>query len=180
MDINNHIKKVLFTEPEINERCIELASELDKEYEDKKPIMLSLLKGSVPFATMLTKHMKISLEFDYMKASSYHGTISSGNVAVTLMPSLKLENRHVVIIEDIIDTGTTLSTVTKILQDLHPASLEIVTLLDKPAMRKVNDIKPKYVGFIVPNEFVVGFGLDFNEDYRHLPYVGVLKEEMYK
>lgn len=181
MDINKNIKKVLFSEADINTRCIELAKELDKDYEDKMPIMLPLLKGSVPFVTMLTKHMKISLEFDYMKASSYHGgTVSSGNVAVTLMPSTKLENRHVIIVEDIVDTGTTLSTITKIINDLHPASLEIVTLLDKPSMRKVNDIIPKYVGFIVPNEFVVGFGLDYKEDYRHLPYVGVLKEEIYK
>ncbi len=180
MDINSNIKKILFTEQEINNRCIVLAKQLDKEYDNKKPIILSLLKGSIPFATMLTKHMTISLEFDYMKVSSYRGTVSSGNVAVSLMPSLKLENRHVIVVEDIIDTGTTLSTVTKILQDLNPASLEIVTLLDKPSMRKVNDVIPKYIGFTIPNEFVVGFGLDFNEDYRHLPYVGVLKEEMYK
>jgi hypoxanthine phosphoribosyltransferase len=115
-----------------------------------------------------------------MKASSYHGgTTSSGNVAVSVMPASNLENKHVIVVEDIVDTGFTLSTVMKLLSDLKPASLEICTLLDKPEMRKVTDLKVKYIGFEVPAEFVVGYGLDYNELYRQLPYVGVLKEEIY-
>lgn len=177
-NLNNNIKKVLITEEQIETRCKEIATILDKEYDGKRPVILSLLKGSVPFATHLTSYMNIPIDFDYMKASSYHGgTVSSGNVAVTMMPTLNLENRHVLIVEDIIDTGTTLSTVTKIIQNLKPASLEIVTLLDKPELRKVHDLVPKYVGFVIPNEFVVGFGLDYDELYRQLPYVGVMKTE---
>lgn len=180
MNLNDNIERVLFSEEEINNRCKELAAVLDKEYADKKPILLSLLRGSIPFVNALARYMTIPMEFDYMRASSYHGgTVSSGHVAVKIMPQSKLEGRHVIVIEDIIDTGTTLSTVTKILQDEHPASLEVCTLLDKPYMRKVNDVVPKYVGFSCPNEFVVGFGLDYDELYRQLPYVGVLKPEVY-
>ena len=115
-----------------------------------------------------------------MKVSSYHGgTSSTGNVAVTILPASKLEGRHLIIVEDIVDTGFTLSTVVKILKTYKPASIEVASLLDKPSMRKVDDLDIKYVGFIVPAEFVVGFGLDYNELYRQLPYVGVLKEEVY-
>lgn len=181
MNIHNDIEKVLVSNEEIEKRCASLAKELDKDYDGKTPVVLSLLRGSIPFTATLTKYMNTQVEFDYMRASSYHGgTVSCGNVAVSLMPATKLENRHVLIIEDIIDTGTTLSTITKIINDLHPASLEIVTLLDKPYMRKVSDVAPKYIGFTIPNEFVVGFGLDYDEKYRHLPYVGVLKESVYK
>lgn len=181
MNINNDIKKVLITKEQIEVRCKELAEQLDAKFDGKRPVMLSLLRGSVPFANKLTEFMNIEIEFDYMRASSYHGgTVSCGNVAVSLMPQTNLLDRHIIIIEDIIDTGTTLSTVQKIINDLHPASLTIVTLLDKPMMRKVNDVTPEFVGFEVPNEFVVGFGLDYNELYRQLPYVGVLKESVYK
>lgn len=181
MNLNDNIKKILVTQEEIEKRCIELAKELDKDYCDKKPLILSLLKGSMPFTVELTKYMTIPLDYDYMRASSYHGgTVSCGNVAVSIMPSTNLQGRNILIIEDIIDTGTTLSTVVKILEELHPASIEIATLLDKPSRRIVDDIKPKYVGFVIPDEFVVGFGLDYDELYRQLPYVGVLKEEVYK
>ena len=172
MNLNDNIKKILVTQEEIEKRCIELAKELDKDYCDKKPLILSLLKGSMPFTVELTKYMTIPLD--------HGGTVSFGNVAVSIMPSTNLQGRNILIIEDIIDTGTTLSTVVKILEELHPASIEIATLLDKPSRRIVADIKPKYVGFVIPDEFVVGFGLDYDELYRQLPYVGVLKEEVYK
>ena len=181
MNINNDIKKILVTNEQIEARCKELAAEIDKDYEGKKPILLSLLRGSIPFVQTLSKYITIPIEFDYMKASSYHGgTYSTGNVAVTVLPASKLENRHVIVVEDIVDTGFTLSTVMKILNDSKPASLEIASLLDKPTMRKVTDLSIKYLGFTIPAEFVVGFGLDYNEIYRQLPYVGVLKEEVYK
>ena len=113
--------------------------------------------------------MTIPVEFDYMKASSYHGgTCSTGNVAVTVLPATKLEGRHVIVVEDIVDTGFTLSTVMKILKDYKPASLEIASLLDKPSMRQVQDLSIKYCGFSIPAEFVVGFGLDYDELYRQL------------
>jgi hypoxanthine phosphoribosyltransferase len=180
MNLNDHIKKVLVTEDQINARCKELGELINKEYDGKETVLLSLLRGSVPFVTTLAKYITIPVTFDYMKASSYHGgTTSSGNVAVSVMPASNLENKHVIVVEDIVDTGFTLSTVMKLLSDLKPASLEICTLLDKPEMRKVTDLKLKYIGFEVPAEFVVGYGLDYNELYRQLPYVGVLKEEIY-
>ena len=181
MNLNNHIEKILVTNEQIEARCKELAFEIDKDYEDKKPVLLSLLRGSIPFVTTLSKYMTIPVEFDYMKASSYHGgTCSTGNVAVTVLPATKLEGRHVIVVEDIVDTGFTLSTVMKILKDYKPASLEIASLLDKPSMRQVQDLSIKYCGFSIPAVFVVGFGLDYDELYRQLPYVGVLKEEVYK
>ena len=181
MNLNNHIEKILVTEEQIDTRCKELGEIINKDYVDKTPILLSLLKGSIPFVANLSKYITIPISFDYMKASSYHGgTKSTGNVAVSVMPSQNLQNRHIIVVEDIVDTGFTLSTVMKLLNDLKPASLEICTLLDKPSMRKVDDLKIKYVGFEIPAEFVVGFGLDYDELYRQLPYVGVLKEEIYK
>lgn len=181
MNLNNHIEKILVTEEQIDKRCKELGELINKDYADKEPILLSLLKGSIPFVANLSKYITTPIYFDYMKASSYHGgTKSTGNVAVSVMPSQNLQNKHVIVIEDIVDTGFTLSTVMKLLNDLKPASLEICTLLDKPSMRQVNDLKIKYVGFEIPAEFVVGYGLDYDELYRQLPYVGVLKEEIYK
>lgn len=180
MNLNNDIEKILVTNEQIEARCKELGEQIDIDYEDKKPILLSLLRGSIPFVTTLSKYISIPIEFDYMKASSYHGgTSSTGNVAVTILPASKLEGRHLIIVEDIVDTGFTLSTVVKILKTYKPASIEVASLLDKPSMRKVDDLDIKYVGFVVPAEFVVGFGLDYNELYRQLPYVGVLKEEVY-
>ena len=151
MNLNNNIKKILVTNEQIEKRCMELAKEIDRDYEDKKPILLSLLRGSIPFVQTLSKYITIPIEFDYMKASSYHGgTHSTGNVAVTVLPGSKLEGRHVIVVEDIVDTGFTLSTVMKILNDQHPSSLEIASLLDKPAMRKVDDLNIKYLGFTIP------------------------------
>lgn len=180
MNIHNDIKKILISNEQIEARCKELGEILNKDYDNKNPVLLSLLRGSIPFVATLSKYLTIPVEFDYMRASSYRGTASTGNVAISLMPATNLLNRHVIIVEDIIDTGSTLSTVSQVIEDLHPASLEIITLLDKPYMRKVKNLIPKYVGFTVPNEFVVGFGLDYDEAYRQLPYVGVLKEEIYK
>lgn len=177
MDTNKYVKRVLVTEEQIKARCEELGKQIDKDYAGKTPILLSLLRGSVPFCSELAKHISIEIEFDYMRASSYHGgTVSCGNVAVSVMPQSQLTGRHILIVEDIIDTGTTLDTVVKILQEQNPASIEIVTLLDKPDRRLV-EIKPKYVAFTIPNEFVFGFGLDVAELYRQLPYVAVFNTD---
>lgn len=174
------IKKVLINEEQLDKRIKEVAKEISNDYKDKTPVMLCLLKGSVSYFTRLCENMDIKLVYDFMKASSYHGTESTGEVKVTVSPSMDLKDKHIIVVEDIIDTGLTLSNVMKILQSYEPASIEITTLLDKPARRLTDGINPKYVGFVIPDEFVLGFGLDWDEEYRNLPYVGVLKDEYYK
>lgn len=178
-NLNNDIKKILITKEQILNRCEELGKQIDNDYQDKEPVLLALLKGSMQFLSTLGEYITIPCVEDFMKVSSYAGTTSTGNVVVKTHPSVNLKGRHVIIVEDIIDTGLTLHTVVEILKELEPESIEIITLLDKPYMRKCKDICPKYVGFEVPNEFVVGYGLDYDELYRQLPYVGVLKEEVY-
>lgn len=179
MDINQNIKKVLINEEQLDLRIKELGKQLSKDYEDKKPIMLCLLKGSISFFAHLCENMNIPLEYEFLRASSYQGTQTTGEVKLTNMPKISIENRHVLIVEDIIDTGITLTTVKKELAKMNPASLKVVTMLDKPSRRIVENMNAEYVGFTIPDEFVIGFGLDYDEEYRNLPYVGVMKEEIY-
>ena len=175
MNLNNHIEKILVTNEQIEARCKELALEIDKDYADKKPILLSLLRGSIPFVAALSKYITIPVEFDYMKASSYRGgTQSTGNVAITVLPASKLEGRHVIVVEDIVDSGRTLSYLLELLEQRGPKSLSLCTLLDKPE-RRVIDVKVDYTGFQIPDEFVVGYGLDYDQRYRNLPYIGVVE-----
>ncbi len=178
MNINHDIEKILVSEEEINKRCKELAKVISEEYDGKMPVLICPLKGAVSFFAHLCEQITIPMVYDFIKASSYEGTSSTGIVNISYMPTTKLENRHVIIVEDIIDTGRTLSAVVEELKKQNPASIELACLLDKPSMRKVS-IEAKYVGFVIPNEFVVGFGLDYNEEYRNLPYVGVLKPAVY-
>lgn len=180
MDINQNIKKVLISEEELDKRIKELGRQLSTEYADKKPIMLCLLKGSVSFFSHLCENMNIPLEYEFLRASSYSGTQTTGEVKLTNIPNISIENRHVLIVEDIIDTGITLTAVKKVLGEMNPASLKIITMLDKPSRRVIKEMQPEYVGFTIPDEFVVGFGLDYDEEYRNLPYVGVVKEELYQ
>lgn len=180
MNINNHIEKVLISEEELAKRIKELATTISEDYEDKNPVMICLLKGSVSYFAHLCEQMYIPLEYEFLRASSYHGATTTGEVKLLHVPTISLKGRHVVIVEDIIDTGLTLSAIKKVMLDMEPASLTITTLLDKPSRRLVNDMVPEYVGFEVPDEFVVGFGLDYNEQYRNLPYIGVLKKEIYE
>lgn len=179
VNINNDIEKVLISEEEIAVRCKELSEEISKDYENKKPLLICTLKGAVSFFSKLAEQITIPLEYDFVKAKSYEGTSSTGNVKFQYMPGTSLVGRHLIIVEDIIDTGRTLDAIVKEFSALNPASIELACLLDKPSMRKVETLTPKYVGFKVPNEFVVGFGLDYDEEYRNLPYVGVLKPEVY-
>lgn len=179
MNININIEKVLINEEEISNRCRELSEQISIEYEDKKPLLICTLKGAVSFFSKLAEQITIPLEYDFIKAKSYVGTSSTGEVRFQYMPSTDLKNRHIIIIEDIIDTGTTLAAIVKELEKAHPASIELACLLDKPSMRKVKTLEAKYTGFKVPNEFVVGFGLDYEEEYRNLPYVGILKPSVY-
>lgn len=179
MNINNDVKYVLINEEELQKRIKELALQLSQNYENKNPVMICLLKGSISFFAHLCEQMYIPLEYDFLRASSYHGATTTGEVKLLHVPTVSLENRHVVIVEDIVDTGITLSAITKVIENMNPASVTIATLLDKPSRRIVKSIVPEYVGFEVPDEFVIGFGLDYNEFYRNLPYIGVLKEEIY-
>lgn len=180
MNINNHIEKVLISEEELAKRIKELATTISEDYEDKNPVMICLLKGSVSYFAHLCEQMYIPLEYEFLRASSYHGATTTGEVKLLHVPTISLKGRHVIIVEDIIDTGLTLSAIKKVMLDMEPASLAITTLLDKPCRRLVNDMVPEYIGFEVPDEFVVGFGLDYNEQYRNLPYIGVLKKEIYE
>ncbi|MBQ8293254.1 MAG: hypoxanthine phosphoribosyltransferase [Bacilli bacterium] len=176
--MNLDIEKILVSEEAIVQRCKVLAKQISEDYEDKKPILICPLKGAVSFFAHLCEQMTIPMVYDFIKASSYAGTQSTGIVNISYMPTTPLKDRHVIIVEDIIDTGRTLSAVVEELKKEGPASIELACLLDKPSMRKV-PLEAKYTGFVIPNEFVVGFGLDYNEEYRNLPYVGVLKPEVY-
>lgn len=180
MKMEDAIKKVLFTEEELVKRIKEIANDISKDYEGKDVIMLCLLKGSVSYFARLCENISIPVVYEFLRASSYHGATTTGEVKVSYLSTEKLKDKHVIIVEDIIDTGLTLSKILDVLKVYEPASLEITTLLDKPSRRIVNNVVPKYIGFTIPDEFVLGFGLDWNEYYRNLPYIGVLKEEMYK
>lgn len=177
--MNKDIKKVLITEEEIIDRCKQLGAQISKDYEGKRPILIALLKGSVPFLAELIKYIDIDMEIDFMDVSSYEGTESRGDVRIVKDLDRSIKDVDVIIVEDIVDTGRTLKTVTELLYQKGASSVKVVSLLDKKE-RRVVDIDADYVGFNIPDEFVIGFGLDFNQLYRNLPYIGVLKEECYK
>lgn len=175
--MQNEIKSICLSEQQINEITARLAKEISSDYDGMNPIFIGLLKGCVPFMTDLLKKVTIKCTQDYMKVSSYDGTTSTGNVSVIgHLPNVV--DRNVIIIDDILDTGRTLNEVIKILYNKGAKSVNVCVLLNKPQGRVVN-VEAKYIGDIVPNEFVVGYGLDYNEQYRNLPYIGVLKEEVY-
>ena len=173
------IARVLISEEQVKTRIAELGKQLAAEYEDKEPIFVGVLKGVVNFFTDMVRATPIRCQYDFLAVSSYgSGTTSSGDVKMLKDVSCDIHGRHVVILEDILDTGLTLKFAREHLLAMGPASLKICTLLDKPERRKV-DIYADYVGFTIPNEFVVGYGLDYQEFYRNLPFVGVLKPEVY-
>lgn len=177
--MHSDIKEILVTHEEIVSRSIELADQLNKKYQGETPILLCLLKGSVPFMAELMKHLTIPVQTEFMIISSYHGGVkSSGEVRIIKDVDISISGRKLLVIEDIIDSGATLSIVVKMLQN-RGAAVEVVCLLDKPEGRVI-PVKVDYVGFVIPNEFVVGFGLDYKELYRNLPYVGVLHEKVYQ
>ena len=179
--MENMIEKVLITEEQIQTRIRELGEELTREYADKDPIVVGVLKGVVVFYADMIRELKVPCQMDFMWISSYAGTNSTGSMIVRKDVSADVKGRHVLILEDIFDTGNSLDFVVKHLLSKEPASLKICTLLDKPERRKEGiTLQCDWTGFVVPNEFVVGYGLDFNEHYRNLPYIGVLKPEMYR
>ena len=173
------IQRVLLSEEQIHEKVQELAQDLLAEYGDKNPVFVGVLKGVAVFFADVIRKFTAPCQIDFMWISSYSGT-SSGNMIIRKDVSADLEGRHVVILEDIFDTGNSLNFTYNHLLAKNPASLRICTLLDKPERRNpAVTLQPDYTGFVIPNEFVVGYGLDYNEHYRNLPYVGVLKPEVY-
>ncbi|CAG9610094.1 Hypoxanthine-guanine phosphoribosyltransferase [Pseudoneobacillus rhizosphaerae] len=173
------IEKILFSEEEIQAKIKELALQLTEDYKDKVPLAIGVLKGALPFMIDLLKRMDTYLEMDFMDVSSYgSGFVSSGEVKIIKDLDTSVEGRDILIIEDIIDSGLTLSYLVDLFRYRKAKSIKIVTLLDKPTGRKA-DIQADYVGFICPDEFVLGYGLDYIQKYRNLPYIGVLKPEVY-
>ena len=166
---------VLIPEEEIRKRIAEVGAQLSKDYEGEEVLMICILRGGVFFACELAKHLTVPVSMDFMCVSSYgSGTVSSGRVKIIKDLDENIEGKHVLIAEDIVDSGNTLSTLIKILQVRKPASIRLCTLLDKPE-RRVVDINADYSCFEIPDKFVVGFGLDYNQHYRNLPYVGVVE-----
>lgn len=178
--MHNDIERILLTEEQIKEKVTELGKILAEEYKDKNPVVVGVLKGVVIFYADMIRAMGIPCQMDFMCVSSYRGTESTGRTQVSKDLSCDIHGRHVLILEDIFDTGNSLEFIVGHLKNKGPASLKICTLLDKPDRRKPGvTVQADYTGFVIPNEFVVGYGLDFNEGYRNLPYVGILKPELY-
>ena len=174
------IEQVLVTEEQIRTRIKELGQQLSKDYAGKNPLVVGVLKGVVVFYADMIRKINVPCQMDFMWISSYAGT-TSGEMIVRKDVSTDLKGRHVVILEDIFDTGSSLQYTYHHLLSKEPASLKICTLLDKPDRRREGiTVQADYTGFVIPNEFVVGYGLDFNEHYRNLPYVGILSPEAYE
>ncbi len=179
-NINEPIEKILVSEEQINECVKRLAKEIDNDYESKEPLMVSVLSGSFMFVADLMRAVSIPAEISFIFAASYGaGTASSENVEIHAGKGFEPKGRDIIIVEDIIDSGRTLKKLKEYLLECGAKSVEICTFLDKPS-RRVVDVDVKYTGFEVPDEFVVGYGLDFNYKYRQYPFVGVLKKEYYK
>ena len=177
--LEQDIKKILISHDEIVTAARELGQRLTEDYQGKNPILVGILKGSVPFMAELIKHIDMHIELDFMLVSSYHGgTSSSGVINIIKDMDQDIKGRDILFVEDIIDTGKTLKSLKELFEGRQPASVKIATLLDKPEGRLV-EIEADYTCFTIPNEFVVGYGLDYEENYRNLPYIGVLKEEVY-
>lgn len=174
------IERIFFSEEEIKNRVKELGAQLTVDYKDKDPVIIGVLKGSFVFMADITRSIDTYCDIDFMAVSSYgSGTTTTGAVKITKDLSHDIQGRNVIIIEDILDSGVTLSYLKGYLEVRKPASIKICALLDKPARRRA-DINADYVGFLCPDEFIVGYGLDYAERYRNLPYIGVLKSDIYK
>lgn len=178
--MDNSIKNIIISENDIENIVSELADKINADFKNQEIILVGLLKGSVVFMSDLLRKITVPCEIDFIVASSYgSGTVSSGNVKITKDLSVDIKGKNVIVVEDIIDTGNTLSRVMEILKSRDPNTLKLCSFLSKPDRRIVNDIKIDYLGTEIPDEFVVGYGLDYDEKYRNLPYIGTLKEEVY-
>ena len=177
--MKNDIKKVLFTEEQLRQKVDELGAQITADYRGKKPLVVSVLKGSYVFMADLTRRIDVPCTVDFMVVSSYGaGTKTSGEVQIIKDLENSIDGRDLIIVEDILDSGVTLSYLMKVLTARGASSIRLCTLLSKPDRRKV-DVKIDYLGFEIPDEFVVGYGLDFAEKYRNLPYIGILKPSVY-
>jgi hypoxanthine phosphoribosyltransferase len=177
--MKDDIKEILVSETQIREICIQLGAQITHDYQHSKPLLIGLLKGCIPFMSDLVKHIDLYVDMEYLSVSSYHGGISStGDVKITKDSDISLKNRDILIIEDIVDTANTITTMLEVFKNRGARSVKVVTLLDKPGGR-LKPYTPDYIGTTIPNQFVVGYGLDYNELYRNLPYVGILKKAVY-
>ncbi len=172
------IKEVLITEEEIKEICKRLGEQISKDYEGKKLFLVSVLKGAVVFMADLMRNITCDCEIDFMAVSSYSGTKTTGVVKFKKDLDINPEGCDILLVEDILDSGITLSYLKNVLFQRHANSIKVCTFLDKPSNRQA-DIEADYVGKVVPDEFIIGYGLDYNEKYRNLPYVGILSPEVY-
>lgn len=178
--MDKDIEQILLSEEQIQNRIGELGEILTAEYADKNPVIVGVLKGVVVFYADMIRQIKVPCQMDFMWLSSYSGANSTGKMLVRQDVTADIQGRHVLILEDIFDTGSSLEFTVNHLKEKHPASIKICTLLDKPERRREGvTLQADYVGFTIPNAFVVGYGLDYNEKYRNLPYVGILKPEVY-
>ena len=178
--LDRDVERVLFSEEELRRRVAEIAAEIDRDYAGKEPLLVSVLRGSFVFMADLVRQIHLPCTVDFMAVSSYgSGTSSSGQVKIVKDLSEHIEGRDLIVVEDILDSGNTLSYLLKLLQARRPASIRLCTLLDKPS-RRTKPIQADYVGFQVEDLFVVGYGLDYAERYRNLPYIGILKPRVYE
>lgn len=173
------VKEILFSKEDIEQRIKIVGSQINTDYKGKFPLFVCILRGAFMFLADLSKEIKIDMSIDFMAISSYgDNTESTGQVKILKDLDTPINDRHVLIIEDIVDTGLTMDAVTRLLKTRNPKSIKICTLLDKEERRKI-PIKADYYGFKIPNKFVIGYGLDYKEKYRNLPFIGVLKEKIY-
>lgn len=178
--LDKDIEKVLFTQEQLQTRVKELGAEITRDYAGKAPVLASVLRGSYIFMADLTRAIDLPISVDFMSVSSYgKGTVSSGQVQIIKDLSDHIEGKDLIIVEDILDSGNTLYYLMQVLQARGPASIKLCTLLDKPK-RRVKPVTADYSGFTVPDAFIVGYGLDYAEKYRNLPYIGVLKPALYQ
>ena len=178
MGVEKDIERVLISAEELEAHVAEIGAQISRDFEGKDPIFIGVLKGCFIFMADLMRHVNIKCSMDFMAVSSYSGTTSTGAVKINKDLSEDIEGRHIIIVEEILDSGVTLNYLKNFLLVRKPASISIATLMDKPARRKA-DVYADYSCFEIPDAFVVGYGLDYNERYRNLPYIGVLKSEIY-
>ena len=175
------VEKVLVSQDEIIHKCAELGAKITSDYKalNEVPYVVGLLKGSVPFMAEIIKHIDLDIQIDFMDVSSYQGQKSVGDIRIDKDLDCSVQGLSILLVEDIVDTGRTLKEVKRTLMNKGAKDVKVVSLLDKPD-RRVVDIEAEYVGFAIPNEFVIGYGLDYDQKYRNLPYIGVLKREIYE
>ena len=179
MDMHKDVKEILFSEEQLKERVAQIAAQIDRDYAGKELMLVSVLRGSFIFMADLVRAITVPCTVDFMAVSSYgSGTVSSGQVQITKDLSEDITGRHLLVVEDILDSGNTLSYLLEVLRARKPASIRLCTLLDKPE-RRVKPVQLDYTGFTIPDAFVVGYGLDYDEHYRNLPYIGVLRPSVY-